>query len=215
MTAVGRGLAFAARDPIVVAIIAVLAVVVVWFTSCRPKPNVIPPRENRTIDSLDATRPVFDSSVTNNVRVESVYVAQSSGNARQARQALHVADSLHAVAILWQRAADAQEDTASRWFQVARVRGVENDSLRSSNRGLDSALVQSTHAQQAADRRASIDSARLVATTSLNDRLAKDVLTAGQCRIALVVSCPTRTATALTFTLVGVVLKTAYDRRKP
>jgi hypothetical protein len=195
--------------------IAAAFVILFVFMFCRLKSNVIPPKDQKTIDSLAITQPTFDSSRQATITNETGNVTQSATNARQARQALRAADSLHRLAIIAQQRADAARDTLSRWFTVATLRGVENDSLRSANRGLDSALAQQTEATHAADRRAALDSARRVALADLSAKLASDVKTAGQCRVAGFISCPTRTATAITFTIVGVGLKTMYDRRKP
>lgn len=196
--------------------IAVAFIILFVFMFCRAQPNVVPPKDQKTFDSLGATKPAYDSGRKENVKAQGAAVLRSSTHARQATQSLHAADSLHALAIALQRLAEAAKDTSSRWYPVAVARQKENDSLRASNRGLDSALTEQKAATALADQRARIDSIRLFVSSQLNDRLANDIKTAGQCRwMAGLLACPTRTATAITFAVVGVVAKTAWDRRKP
>lgn len=187
--------------------------IVVWWSSCRPTPTPIPRREQRSIDSLDATRPAFDSSRNQTVRVESVYVAQSAAHRAQAIRSARVADSLRDVAIAWQRAAEAQGDTLSRWYQVAKTRELEVDSLRVANVGLLAALEDETRARTAADARAVLDSSRLAATERLNAGLARDLAAADPpCRALPFVKCPSRKLVAVVGLGLGVVATLEYDR---
>lgn len=203
------------RWPAISLTVGVAAVALVAFAFCRAKPTPIPTREQHTIDSLAITKPGYQARRDTFVRVESIYVAQSAGNARQARQARHAADSLHALANAAQRVAEAERDTSSRWHDVAVLRGIENDSLRVANTGLDSALAQQIRARTAADARSSADSARLYSSEDLNRRLAIDLQRASPpCRIAWAFKCPTRTQTAVVSLGLGVLAKVEYDRLK-
>jgi hypothetical protein len=192
-------------------------VILFLFMFCRAQPNVVPPKEQKTIDSMGVTKPIYDSTRKENVKAEGASVLRSSTHVRQATTSLHAADSLHALAIVVQRLAEAQHDTASLWHAVAMLKEKENDSLRASNRGLDSALQQQKIATAFADQRAHIDSIRLVASSQLNDRLANDVKTAGQCHFGHgLFQCPTRTETAVTVTITTLIAKAIIDsRRKP
>jgi hypothetical protein len=205
------------RWPAVSLAVGILAVVTVAaFAWCRPTPTPIPPKEQTSIDSLNVTSPFYRARRDTLVRVESVYVAASLKNRAGAINAARAADSLRDVAIAWQRTAEAQGDTSSRWYEVAKVRGIENDSLRSANGGLLAALEHQIRARTAADARSVLDSSRLAAVQNLNDRMAADLRRADPpCRVAFAFRCPSRKAVAVTSLALGVLGVVAYQRGKP
>jgi hypothetical protein len=200
---------------IALAVVAVGVGVAVAFAYCRPEPTPIPRAEQFSIDSAKATRPAFDSTRRTSIRIESVYVAQSARNRLGATTAMHAADSLRGLAIAWQRAAEARGDTVSHWHDVAILRGIENDSLRSANGGLLSALEDETKARTAADSRVSLDSSRLAATENLNARLAVDLRAADPpCRVLVIARCPSRKVVAVGAIALGILAQIEFTRRR-
>ncbi|HEV8448601.1 MAG TPA: hypothetical protein VGQ44_17345 [Gemmatimonadaceae bacterium] len=205
------------RASYILAAIVLGLVILFLFMFCRAQPNVIPAKDQQALDVQHGTQKGYDSTRKENVKAEGASVLRSSTHVRQATTSLHAADSLHVIALALQKLAEAQRDTSSRWYGVAMITQKENDSLRASNRGLDSALQQQKIATAFADQRARTDSIRLVASSQLNDRLANDVKTAGQCRFGHgLFQCPTRTETAVTVTITTLIAKAIIDsRRKP
>jgi len=211
-----RLLAWFARSPILIAIVSVVLLGALWWTSCRPTPTPIPPKEQTSIDSLNVTSPFYRARRDTFVRVESVYVAQSLRNRSGAMTSSHAADSLGALANVALRLAEAERDTSTHWHDVAILRGLENDSLRSANGGLLTALEQQTQARTAADARSSADSSRLAAVQNLNERLAADLRRSDPpCRVLVIARCPSRRVVAVASVALGVLAKIEYDRRKP
>lgn len=193
MTRLARGMTRISTLGIITAVLIVVLAIVVWL---RPAPNPIPDREHTTLDSLAATAPIYTAQRETVFVRETTFVRQSNAKAAQSLIAARTADSLRQVAIGLERAAQAAGDSSSRWFRVADVRRVENDSLRSANAGLSAALVDLSAARLAADDRATAAERRLAATSDLADRLARD-LKHGDCRVLFVLNCPSRRGVAV------------------
>lgn len=185
-----------------------------WFAFCRPRPNPIPPKEQTTIDSMAATKPHFDSTrhgVVDSARKVVTRIVHDSAAAVRARaeadQYRRLADSALAVA-------RAQHDTTSAAFVAAENATKEAEQLRASNDTLTHRLSESKQTILALTEQVGRDSSRLAASENLDARLARDVKTAGQCRILPFVACPSRKVVAVGGVLVGVVAKSLYDQRK-
>jgi len=182
-------------------------VILATFTYCHAEPTAMSRANQKSIDSLDATKPAFRAAVDTIIKRESVFVRESAINRGGAIKSAHAADSLRDVAIAWERAALAQNDTSSRWYEVAKVRGQENDSLRVANSGLLASLEEQTQARTSADARAALDSSRLAATERLNANLARDLAQADPpCHVLPFVTCPSRTVVAMAAAATGYAL---------
>lgn len=211
-----RLFAWFARNPLIIALASMLALGALYWTSCRPRATPIPPKEQASIDSLNATSPFYHAQRDTLIVRETTFVRQSAINRAGAIKSTRAADSLHAIANAAQRRAEAERDTSSHWHDVAILRGLENDSLRSANGGLLAALEQQTQARTAADARSSADSSRLAAVQNLNDRLAADLRRADPpCRVLVIARCPSRKAVAVTTLALGVLATVAYEHSKP
>jgi hypothetical protein len=195
----------------------ILAVITVGaFAFCRHDPTPIPRAEQKTADSLDATNPAFRATRDTLIVRETTYVAQSAQHRAQSTQSTHAADSLRTLANAAQRTAEQARDTSSHWHDVAILRGLESDSLRSALGGAMSALEEQTKARTAADARDVLDSARLAAVRHLNDRLAADLRRADPpCRVAFAFRCPSRKVVALVSIPLGVLATIEYQHRTP
>lgn len=205
--------AWFARNPLIIALVSLVVLGALWWTSCRPKPTPIPPKEQSSTDSLRITQRGFQAQRDTLIVRETTFVRQSAINRAGAITSTHAADSLHALANAAQRVAEAERDTSSRWHDVAILRGLENDSLRSANGGLLAALDNQTQARTAADARSSADSSRLAAVQNLNDRLAADLRRADPpCRVLYIARCPSRRVVALASIPLGFAAKVTYDR---
>lgn len=119
---------------------AMMAIVVVLAIGlCRGRNTPLPPREQKTIDSLDVTRAPFDSAQLRRAKAETVYIARSAQEAHRGVVSLASADSLRTIANRLQARAEATGDTLSQWRGVAIARKLETDTLRE-------ALISTTHA---------------------------------------------------------------------
>jgi hypothetical protein len=205
------------RWPTISITIGVLVVVTVAaFAFCRPRPTPIPEKEQRSIDSLIVTSPFYRAQRETLTVHETTFVAQSAQHRAQSTQSTHAADSLRTLANAAQRTAEQARDTSSHWHDVAILRGLESDSLRSALGGAMTALEEQTRARTAADARSVLDSARLAATESLNRRLAADLARADPpCRVAFAFRCPSRRVVALVSIPLGVLATIEYQHRKP
>lgn len=190
------------------------ALLVLAIAFCRPTPNPIPPREQHSIDSLAITRSVFDSGQRARAKAETVYVAQSSRKAAVAEATHAATDSLREAAIVLQARAEAARDTSSAWRSAALAWHQTADSAIARGDTLASALQDERSARTLADQQVTAERARRMAVEDLNSRLARDVRTAGQCRILWVASCPSRKAVLVGGVLVGVVGKYVADRQR-
>lgn len=192
---------------------AVLIVVLALVAYCRPTPAPIPRAEQKSIDSLEATKPAFSALRDTLILRETTFVARSVANRAQAIAATLAADSLREGAIAAQLVAEAARDTSSAWRTVAELRTAESDSLRSANGALVTALSDMNLARSAAVSRATAAETRLAASENLNARLADDVRAGDRCRILFVMSCPSRRVAAVSGVIVGAVAVALIDRR--
>jgi len=195
-------------------VFALLVIATLFLAFHRPAPNVIPKREQSSLDSLFTTKPFYEAQRHALVVHETTYVAVARRNAATALVAERAADSLNDVATAWQQAAVAQLDTSSRWYNVAVARSIENDSLRSAIRSLDASLFAQRLATASADSTILLVEARALALENVNARLAYNVRTAGQCRIAWVVSCPSRKVVAVATAAATIALSRADVRNE-
>jgi hypothetical protein len=194
--------------------IAALAIVVLALVAyCRPKPAPIPRAEQKSLDSLEATKPAFSALRDTLILRETTYVTRSSINRAQAIAATQAADSLRERAIVAQRVAEAARDTSSAWRTVAQLRTAESDSLRSANGALVTALSDMNLARSAAVSRATAAEARLTASENLNARLAEDVRAGDRCRILYIAACPSRKTAAISGVILGAAVVALIDRR--
>lgn len=192
---------------------ALLIIVLALVAYCRPKPAPIPRAEQKSLDSLEATKPAFSALRDTLILRETTYVTRSVANRAQAIAATQAADSLRERAIVAQSVAELQRDTSSAWRAVAELRTAESDSLRSANGALVTALSDMNLARSAAASRATAAEARLAASENLNARLADDVRAGDRCRILYVAACPSRKTVAIGGIIVGAVAVALIDRR--
>ena len=180
---------------------------------CRPKSNPIPPKETKSLDSLDATKPTHDSVrkvVTDSAtRVVTRIVHDSAAAAKARAEADHyrrVADSALAVA-------RAQHDTTSAAFVAADNATKEANQLRVSNDSLSKRLTEAHGTIVLLTQQITRDSIRQRASDDLNARLANDVKTAGRCTWAYVFACPSRKVVLVAGIAAGAVGTYALDHR--
>lgn len=178
--------------------IVVIIAATILVAYCRPKPTPVPPKEQKSLDSLAITKPAFDSTVQAKAKAETVYIARARENAAIAASVRHVADSLRQVAIVAQRAAEDARDTSSRWFRVAQLNRQEADTLRVA---LDRQTARADNlfeAMTTAEARAQLLTARLVSVEDLNHRLTADLQRSDPpCRVAFIAKCPSRRVSAV------------------
>ena len=160
------------------------------------KPTPIPPKEQFSRDSLKATQPGFQARVDTLRLIDSTATRQARQSAAAARSALRTADSLRQVAIAAQRHAEAATDSAA---MIAALRetatgfDAEAKRIRVGYDSLAKAYSAESTAHVAAELRANELGTRLLATSDLNDRLAKDLQRASPpCHIAHFFGCPSR-----------------------
>lgn len=168
---------------------ALVLALTLWWGYCRPTPAPLPVAAQRSLDSLTLTAPLFQAQQRELVAKETVYVARAVRAEHVATTEQHAADSLAAVG---DSVAKTAPDTATPWFRVAQLRAREADSLRVAVDSLTSSNAAKDSALAAADARAVAAVSRLSASELLNQRLAKDVATAGQCHVLPFVTCPSR-----------------------
>lgn len=205
-----RGLAIGGSAAIVV-----LVLVMIWYSHRTSTQPTIPPRTQRSIDSLSITRPTFDSlqaagrlAVVHDTVVSVVYrtkVVQVLGHADSA----HVrADSLATVA------ATATDSAAIRWHRAYDARTMEADSLRRAVALSDSAWQHERDAYTGMRLLYANDTLRRVATEKVN----KDLVTAigklqQPCRLLPFIPCPSRLVTAIGAATIGAVA--VYELKRP
>ena len=181
---------------------------------CRAKPNPIPPKETKSLDSLDATKPTHDSVrkvVTDSATRVVTRIVHDSAAAVKARAEAEryraVADSALAVA-------RAQHDTTSAAFVAADNATREAYVLRASNDTLSKRLAEAHGTIVLLTQQVTRDSIRQRASDDLNARLANDVKTAGRCTWAYVFGCPSRKVVLVAGIAAGAVGTYALDHRK-
>lgn len=194
----------------------VAVAVVVWFTSCRPTPTPIPPKEQKSIDSLDATKPAFDSSHTQAAHSVTTIITKIVHDSaalaivrRDAEESRHLADSLAA-------AASHAADSASAWHAAYDQRSREAADLRVDRDTLSRDLAAAKDTLIRVGRQLRDDSLRIASITVLNAGLARDLRAADPpCRVLPFVKCPSRKVVAVMAAGTGILATIEYDRRKP
>lgn len=161
-----------------VAIAAALVVLLV-FGICRGRKTPLPPREQKSKDSLEVTSAPFDSAQLRRAKAETVYVTKSAQEARRGVASLASADSLRTIANRLQVRAEATGDTLSQWRAVALARGAEADTLRAALSTTTHALDLQILGRLAVDSSLTEERRRRVAIEDLSNRLAVDVQKAG------------------------------------
>lgn len=187
-------------------ILATLGAIVVYAVGQFAHPSGQSRETTRLTDSLAVSRPAFDSTVRELVRVETVTVARATGFAQAATWTKVRADSLRRLseALAGLAAASASADDWHAAFVVSRQ---EADSLRVAASAFEHAFGAEREARLEADARADAERARRQAVERLNVRLASDLRHARDCKL-LGVPCPSRTATGLVVAVVTWVLAT-------
>jgi hypothetical protein len=172
-----------------------LVIIVGSVATCRYTKKGVSEKSQKTIDSLQVTRPAHDSALLVTRQEEAAHVLAAETLARSverlrsvAAQQRRVADSLAAL-LEWQAA------------YVARTQ--EADSLRKVADDATARAEQERFARLQADRRAALDSARNVALQKLALGLEKDANRAANCRIAGFIPCATRTQTFVAGAVLG------------
>lgn len=177
--------------------VAVALVVMVWYhhrSSTAPK---IPPKTQRSIDSLSITKPTFDSmqaagrlAVVHDTVISVVYRTKVERVAVAAAKIGVVADSLAVVAA---RAGDSSVV----WHAAYTARTREADSLMVALAASDSAWMSERRALTEMSTLYARDTLRRHATEKVNEELVTAIGKLQQpCRILPFVPCPSRLVTA-------------------
>jgi len=182
---------------LVVGVIACICVVTSLVIDLWPHQTPLPPAEQTSADSLEATKPDFHARVETTYVRETTYVAVSRQNRAAAIESARRADSLQRVAIVADSVARAQRDTSSRWFLAAQAWHRTADALAADTVKLAAAYTAESTARVAADRRAAEYQRRSAALEDFSKRLAADVRKGDRCRIVWVLGCPSRTQAAV------------------
>jgi hypothetical protein len=183
-------------------VIAVL--LLVWlFKSCQPAPQPkIDPKTQKSIDSLDATKPGFEKtkdSVITIVRHDTIFAKAVNGSAERSKASAaatgRLADSLAAVARLAKTAADS----AARWHAAYDERTKERDTLLVTVAKKDSVIRYERDARIGLGILYGADTLRRIAIEKVNEGLKKDINKLQQpCTVPGTfgkVPCPSRTVT--------------------
>lgn len=165
------------------------------FSSCpRPDPDKVPAPVQKTVDSLEATRPAFDDRRDSTVRVVVIDTARARKAETVAKAATARAEGLRKEADSLAAQAVASADSALLWRQAYERRTAEADQLRTANAAADSALQ--------AERSARVRLGQLFSESELRRRQAEEVAIPGleraiaqlekPCRILGPIPCPSR-----------------------
>lgn len=182
---------------------AIVALVALSFAFCRPQPKPVPPKEQKSIDSLTITKPTFDSTqhaVTEGAKKVITKIVHDSAAAVAARK---IADDYRRIADSALAVARASHDTTSAAFVAAENATKEANQLRAMNDTLRSDLSIAKDTIAALVHQIKRDSTRQNATDDLNARLAADIRRGDGCRLAWLLACPSRKATAVVSATIG------------
>lgn len=194
--------------------VALVLVVMVWYYRRSSTVSLIPPRTQRSLDSLAITKPTFDSaqaaqrlavvhdtvvSIVYRTKVERVMVHADAEHAR--------ADSLAVVA------AAATDSAATLWHRAYDVRTSEADSLRHALVLSDSAWQHERDAYTGMRLLYQNDTLRRHAVEKVNTELTVAIGKLQQpCRLLPFIPCPSRTVTAIGSLAIGAVV--AYELKR-
>ena len=183
-----------------------------WFGH-RPAQPSIPVAEQRSIDSLFTTYPIYIAARQATIVTERAAVDTADRAAKRGVTTLAVARRDSAIADNLERAAFVAHDTAAvTWEGIASARMVEAEHAMQAAESLRVALTAMTVARIAADDRAALDSARVASLTDALTRTANDLRAADPpCRI-LWLHCPSRRSVAVVGVALGVAATIAIPR---
>lgn len=184
------------------------------FAFCRAKPNPVPQKEQHSLDSAQITKPIYLAARDTLIRTETTYVTKTVHDTAAARALYTSAGKAEARADSLQTLAQAADSNATLWHGVADARTQEASALHSVVDTLSEALLNEKAARVAADSRARLDSTRAVALDNLSQRLAADVKKAGECRVLLVLGCPSRKASFVAGALASIGVGAAIHFHK-
>jgi hypothetical protein len=158
----------------------------------------IPEKEQHTLDSLQITKSIYDSTQRALAKVETTYVNRVDTLRVAIAARIAKAGALHARADSEAIAANraTPDSSATKWHAAYDDRTREVVELRGA---LDSSTARwdaEHQARIAADLRATNAATRLTASEDLNTRLAADVKHASECRV-LFWNCPSRKEVAV------------------
>jgi hypothetical protein len=158
----------------------------------------IPAKDQHTLDSLQITKPIYDSTQRALAKTETTYVNRVDTLRIAVAARVAKASTLHARADSEAVVANhaSPDSSAAKWHAAYDDRTREVVELRGA---LDSSTAQwdaEHQARIAADLRATNAATRLTASEDLNTRLAVDVKRASECRI-LFWNCPSRKEVAV------------------
>jgi hypothetical protein len=158
----------------------------------------IPEKEQHTLDSLQITKSIYDSTQRALAKVETTYVNRVDTLRVAIAARIAKAGALHARADSEAIAANraTPDSSATKWHAAYDDRTREVVELRGA---LDSSTARwdaEHQARIAADLRATNAATRLTASEGLNTRLAADVKRASECRV-LFWDCPSRKEVAV------------------
>lgn len=174
------------------------------FGFCRAKPGAVPQKEQHSLDSVTITKPIYQAARDTLVRTETKIVTRVIHDTAVAHRAYDDAAKAQARADSLQAVAARADSSASLWHLVADARTQEAADLHVTVDTLVAALRGEKSARDAADSRSRIDSARAAALDNLSQRLATDVKRASECRVLLILGCPSRKASFVVGALTAV-----------
>ncbi len=194
---------------------ATLALVLLFSTCPRPDPKEkVPAKVQKTVDSLEATRPAFDDRRDSVVRVVTIDTARAVRAERLARARRDSAEGARKEADSLAALARSSADSARLWHEAYDRRTAEADQLRSSNAAADSALQ--------AERSARVNLGQLLGASELRRRQAEEVAIPGleraiaqlekPCRIVGPIPCPSRRVAFLAGALGAVAAVSAVSK---
>lgn len=188
-------------------LICVVLGVMFLFRSCgQGKEQNIPPEQQKTIDSLKATKPVFEKSqdsihqvVVRDTAQAAVFAHEAQVSKKRADEERHRADSLADLA-------HTAKDSASAWHQAYDARSREAESLRATVASKEAEVQK----EKSAFRNLSIaygdDTTRRVSIEKLNADLLKTINELERpCHLIASIPCPSRTTSAVIAGISGIL----------
>ena len=150
-------------------------------------------KTSKTNDSMEVTKPAFDSSLLASRNAQSAHVDTVTRFVKVAVTSRAIADSLAALK-QWESAYYKEKETST---------------------NLQLALDAQKAATADADRRARLEESRRIALEDFNANLKKDLVKTANCKIAYVIPCATRTQVAVTGIIAGSITTFLVLRKNP
>lgn len=191
-----------------------LAIVIGSVATCQYRKKGVSEQSQKTIDSLAATQPAFDSTQLVSRRTEATHVATALTHQTTVTRATSAANRERISADSLARVAITAVNDAIKWRDAYFARTREADSLRVALGAATGRADEERAARMEADRRASLDSSRNVALQKLALGLERDANKAANCRVALVLPCITRTQAFVGGAVLGAVGAVAVTSRR-